>query len=108
MYAMGAEGSYRIDGPKSMDSDYDMRKFANFHIARDFIGYLLVNEERFCEKMRIDGNISTLKTANRMEDEITTFKAARKLLARADLKVKQELPTHKHTIFFFYLMTCHR
>ena len=89
MYAMGAEGSYRIDGPKSMDSDYDMRKFANFHIARDFVGYLLVNEERFCEKMRISGTITTLKTAGRMEDEIKTFSAARKLLARADLKVSK-------------------
>lgn len=93
LYCMGAEGSYRIDGPKSMDSDYDMRKYANFHIARDFIGYLLVNEERFCKKLRIEGTKADLTAATlaypRVEDEITTFKQARKLLARTNLKVKK-------------------
>ena len=85
MYALGSEGSYRIDGPKSMDSDYDMRKYANFHIARDFVGYLLVNEKRFCKKLKIGGSPG----ATRLEDEIKTFKTARSLLARTSLKVKK-------------------
>ncbi len=51
LYALSDEGAYELDGPKIVDSDYDVKKFADYTPMRDFVGYIISNPKRFGEKI---------------------------------------------------------
>ena len=51
VYALCAEGAYELDGPKIIDAEYDAKKFADYNVLHDFIGYKIVNPTRFGEKL---------------------------------------------------------
>ncbi|KKN76256.1 hypothetical protein LCGC14_0372820 [marine sediment metagenome] len=55
VYALTNEGAYELDGPYVVDSEYDAKKFADYNIIHDFIGYLIMNPKRFGEKLLIAG-----------------------------------------------------
>lgn len=81
VYSVAQEGAYELDGPKIVDSEYDAKKFADYNIVHDFVGYKIVNPVRFGEKLSLAG--VTPGT------EITTNKQIYALLAPpANLVVK--------------------
>jgi hypothetical protein len=81
VYALTNEGAYELDGPYIVDSEYDAKKFADYNIVHDFIGYKIHNPKRFGEKLKI--------TASPPGTEITTNKQVYdKLKPPADLVVK--------------------
>ena len=81
VYALTAEGAYELDGPYVVDSEYDAKKFADYNIVHDFIGYKIHNPTRFGEKLQI----GTSPTGT----EITTNLQIYNLLAPpADLVIK--------------------
>lgn len=55
VYGLVAEGAYELDGPYVVDSEYDAKKFADYNIIHDFIGYKIMNPVRFGESMLIAG-----------------------------------------------------
>ena len=66
VYALTDEGAFELDGPYIVDSEYDAKKFADYNIIHDFIGYKIMNPKRFGEKLLIAGSGA--------EAEITTNK----------------------------------
>jgi len=66
VYSLTDEGAYELDGPYIVDSEYDAKKFADYNIVHDFIGYKIMNPDRFGEKLKI--------TATPPGTEITTNK----------------------------------
>ena len=66
VYSLTNEGAYELDGPYIVDSEYDAKKFADYNIVHDFIGYKIMNPDRFGEKLKI--------TATPGGTEITTNK----------------------------------
>ncbi len=66
VYALTNEGAYELDGPYIVDAEYDAKKFADYNIVHDFIGYKIMNPKRFGEKLKI--------TATPPGTEITTNK----------------------------------
>lgn len=81
VYALTDEGAYELDGPYIVDSEYDAKKFADFNIVHDFIGYKIHNGKRFGEKLKI--------TSSPSGTEITTLKQIYdKLKPPKDLVVK--------------------
>jgi hypothetical protein len=81
VYALTSEGAYELDGPYIVDSEYDAKKFADYNIVHDFIGYKIHNPKRFGEKLQI--------TSSPSGTEITTNKQVYdKLKPPADLVVK--------------------
>ena len=81
VYSLTNEGAYELDGPYIVDSEYDAKKFADYNIVHDFIGYKIHNPARFGEKLQIGTSPSGT--------EITTNKQIYDLLAPpADLVVK--------------------
>ena len=66
VYALTNEGAYELDGPYIVDAEYDAKKFADYNIVHDFIGYKIMNPDRFGEKLKI--------TASPTGTEITTNK----------------------------------
>ena len=81
VYALTNEGAYELDGPYVVDSEYDAKKFADYNIVHDFIGYDIHNPKRFGEKLKITDSPSGT--------EITTNAQIRKLLdPPKDLVVK--------------------
>ena len=73
-YFITDEGAYELDGPKVVDSEFDVRKFADYFPVRDFVGYLLVHPGRFTAKAVL--NIEDVTTG----DEITTHSQIQKLV----------------------------
>lgn len=65
VYGLTNEGAYELDGPYIVDAEYDAKKFADYNIVHDFIGYTIMHPERFGEKLQI--------TASPPGTEITTF-----------------------------------
>lgn len=65
VYALTTEGAYELDGPYIVDSEYDAKKFADYNIVHDFIGFVIANPKRFGEKLQI--------TASPTGTEITTI-----------------------------------
>ena len=55
VYSVAQEGAYELDGPKIVDSEYDAKKFADYNIVHDFVGYKIVNPVRFGEKLSLAG-----------------------------------------------------
>lgn len=55
VYSVAQEGAYELDGPKIVDSEYDAKKFADYNIVHDFVGYKVVNPVRFGEKLSLAG-----------------------------------------------------
>ena len=55
VYSLTNEGAYELDGPYIVDSEYDAKKFADYNIIHDFIGYLIMNPARFGEKLILAG-----------------------------------------------------
>jgi len=55
VYGLTNEGAYELDGPYIVDSEYDAKKFADYNIVHDFIGYLIMNPTRSAEKLILDG-----------------------------------------------------
>ena len=55
VYGLTNEGAYELDGPYVVDSEYDAKKFADYNVIHDFIGYKIMNPKRFGEKMEIAG-----------------------------------------------------
>jgi len=55
VYALTNEGAYELDGPYVVDSEYDAKKFADYNVIHDFIGYLIMNPDRFGESLLIAG-----------------------------------------------------
>lgn len=53
VYALTTEGAYELDGPYIVDSEYDAKKFADYNIVHDFIGFVIQHPERFGEKLTI-------------------------------------------------------
>lgn len=53
VYALTTEGAYELDGPYIVDSEYDAKKFADYNIVHDFIGFVIQHPERFGEKLQI-------------------------------------------------------
>ncbi len=53
VYALTSEGAFEFDGPYIVDSEYDAKKFADYNIVHDFIGYAIQHQERFGEKLQI-------------------------------------------------------
>lgn len=53
VYALTNEGAYELDGPYIVDAEYDAKKFADYNIVHDFIGYKVMNPKRFGEKLKI-------------------------------------------------------
>lgn len=51
VYAVANEGAYELDGPYIVDSEYDSKKFADYNVVHDFIGYKIINPKRFGEKL---------------------------------------------------------
>jgi len=83
VYALANEGAFELDGPKIVDSEYDAKKFADYNIVHDFVGYKIMNPKRFGEKLSVPLSGVTPGT------EITTNKQIYKLLAPpSDLVVK--------------------
>lgn len=81
VYALTNEGSYELDGPYIVDSEYDAKKFADYNIVHDFIGYKIMNPKRFGEKLKI--------TTTPSGTEITTNKQVYdKLKPPTDIVVK--------------------
>jgi len=81
VYALTNEGSYELDGPYVVDSEYDAKKFADYNIIHDFIGYLIMNPKRYGEKLLIAGTGG--------EAEITTNKQVYdKLKPPTDIVIK--------------------
>lgn len=81
VYSLAQEGAYELDGPKIVDSEYDAKKFADYNIVHDFVGYKIVNPVRFGEKLELAGVTPGV--------EITTNKQIYALLAPpANLVVK--------------------
>ncbi len=72
IYALTDEGSYELDGPYIVDAEYDAKKFADYNIVHDFIGYKVMNPKRFGEKLKI--------TTTPPGTEITTNKQVYDLL----------------------------
>ena len=72
VYSLANEGAYELDGPYIVDTEYDAKKFADYNIIHDFIGYVIMNPTRYGEKLTITG--VTLGT------EITTNEQIEKLL----------------------------
>jgi hypothetical protein len=64
VYSLTDEGAYELDGPYVVDAEYDAKKFADYNIVHDFIGYAIMHPERFGEKLKI--------TASPSGTEITT------------------------------------
>lgn len=54
-YSLTDEGAFELDGPKIIDSEYDAKKFADYNIVHDFIGYKVMNPKRFGEKLVLAG-----------------------------------------------------
>ena len=75
VYALANEGAFELDGPKIVDSEYDAKKFADYNIVHDFVGYKIMNPLRFGEKLSVPLSGVTPGT------EITTNKQIYKLLA---------------------------
>jgi len=66
VYALTNEGAYELDGPYIVDSEYDAKKFADYNIVHDFIGYKIHNPKRFGEKLKItDAPSGTEITTNK-------------------------------------------
>lgn len=81
VYALTNEGSYELDGPYIVDAEYDAKKFADYNIVHDFIGYKVMNPKRFGEKLKI--------TASPSGTEITTNKQVYdKLKPPTDIVIK--------------------
>jgi hypothetical protein len=53
VYALTDEGAFELDGPYMVDSEYDAKKFADYNIVHDFIGYQIMNPVRFGEKLSL-------------------------------------------------------
>ena len=53
-YALCSQGAYELDGPKIVDTEYDVKHFADYSPIRDFIGYKIVNPARYGEKFEIE------------------------------------------------------
>lgn len=53
VYALCSEGAYELDGPKITDAEYDAKKFADYNVFHDFIGYKIMHPARFGEKLKI-------------------------------------------------------
>lgn len=68
VYALANEGAYELDGPYIVDSEYDSKKFADYNIVHDFVGYQIINPARFGEKIELTNNSAGTGT------EITTKK----------------------------------
>ncbi len=81
VYALTNEGAYELDGPYIVDAEYDAKKFADYNIVHDFIGFKIMNPKRFGEKLKI--------TASPSGTEITTNKQVYdKLKPPKDIVVK--------------------
>jgi len=83
VYALTNEGAYELDGPYIVDSEYDAKKFADYNVIHDFIGFKIMNPKRFGEKLLIAGSGA--------EAEITTNKQVYdKLKPPKDLVIKND------------------
>lgn len=83
VYALANEGAYELDGPYIVDSEYDSKKFADYNIVHDFVGYQIINPLRFGEKITLTNNSAGAGT------EITTNKQIySKLAPPSNLVVK--------------------
>ena len=72
-YALSGEAAYELNGPKIVDSEYDAKKFADYTPIRDFVGYLIANPARFCEKLQIGSTAPTAyNSSTNMNGLITT------------------------------------
>jgi hypothetical protein len=81
VYALTSEGAYELDGPYIVDSEYDAKKFADYNIVHDFIGYKIHNPKRFGEKLKI--------TTSPPGTEITTnLQVYNKLAPPSDIVIK--------------------
>jgi len=81
VYALTNEGAYELDGPYVVDSEYDAKKFADYNIVHDFIGYTILNPKRYGEKLQI--------TTTPSGTEITTNKQVYdKLKPPTDIVIK--------------------
>ncbi len=58
VYALTDEGAYELDGPYIVDAEYDAKKFADYNLVHDFIGYKIMNPKRFGEKLTITASPS--------------------------------------------------
>jgi|SRR5579872_183856 len=73
VYAVANEGAYELDGPYIVDQEYDAKKFADYSIVHDFIGYKVMHPERFGDKFTLANQATT--------PEITTNEQIFNLLA---------------------------
>jgi hypothetical protein len=73
IYALGDEGCYELEGPKVVDEEYSMEKFARQHAVRDFVGYLLVNPSRFCAKYKVTADGLSTGTEITTHQQIATL-----------------------------------
>jgi len=72
VYALTSEGAYELDGPYIVDSEYDAKKFADYNIVHDFIGYHIHNPKRFGEKLQIGTSpVGTEITTNKQIYDLT-------------------------------------
>lgn len=86
VYALANEGAYELDGPYIVDSEYDSKKFADYNIVHDFVGYSIINGVRFGEKIALTNNSAGTGTEITTKKQIYNFLAPPKNLVVKNAK----------------------